>query len=276
MAKGCHPISIPNYYFDIITIMDSQFMDVALRAVKKAEAIIYKYLDEEIIAELKPDQSPVTIADKQAEEVIKSEILQTFPTHKFYGEEGEKADLYNNNGYVWIIDPIDGTKSYIRRNPLFATQLALMHDGEFILGISNAPLLGELIHAQAGGGCYMNGKLINVSTVSNIGEAYMSYGSLKYFENIAKTEPLLKLAKDVRWARGIGDFWSYHLLAQGKIDIMIEAQTKLWDIAAMVVIVREAGGSLVQLDGQPINYSSTSVVATNSILQNSIVNRFAN
>lgn len=254
--------------------MKSQYLEVALSSVQKAELIVKKYLNEDIVAELKPDQSPVTIADKEAEEAIKQEILKNFPDHTFFGEEGEKVDLTNHKGYTWVIDPIDGTKSYLRHNPLFASQLALMYNGEFILGVSNAPLLGELLYAEVGKGCYLNHKLIHSSNINSLSDAYMSFGSLKYFEAIGKTDSLLSLAKEAKWARGIGDFWSYHLLAQGKLDIMIEAQTKLWDIAAMVVIITEAGGSITQLDGSPISYTSTSAIATNSLLQKTVVSKF--
>jgi histidinol-phosphatase len=255
--------------------MQSQYLNVALGAVKKAETVIKRYLDEGVIAELKPDQSPVTIADKQAEEIIKQEILASFPDHTFFGEEGEKTDLSNHSGFTWIIDPIDGTKSYLRKNPLFATLVALMHDGEFILGISNAPLMGELIYAEKGQGCFFNGQQVRVSTVGQVADAYLSHGALKYFENTHKTAPLLQLSKDARWARGIGDFWSYHLLAQGKLDIMIEAETKLWDIAAMTVIVQEAGGKMTKLDGNPIDHNTTNVLATNGLVHADLVNRFA-
>lgn len=255
--------------------MQSEFLTVAIKAVKEAETAILHYLDEGVIAELKPDQSPVTIADKEAEEIIKSTILAQFPDHTFFGEEGEKVDLSNHKGYTWIIDPIDGTKSYLRKNPLFATQLALMHDGELIVGVSNAPLLKELVYAEKGKGCFFNDKPAHVSNVKSINDAYMSFGSLKYFKQTDKMDALIDLAENARWARGIGDFWSYHLLIQGKLEIMIEPVTKLWDIAAMAVIVSEAGGRLTQLDGTAIAHDTTTALATNSVIHDGIVAKFA-
>jgi histidinol-phosphatase len=252
----------------------SAHLSVALEAVKAAEQIIRKYLETGVRAELKPDQSPVTVADREAEECIKDIIRSHFPDHTFYGEEGDKVDLENHQGYTWIIDPIDGTKSYLRHNPLFATLLALMHDGEFILGVSNAPLLNELMYAEKGQGCYLNNKRVSVSDVTSVPDSYMSYGSLKLFAKHQVVQPLVELAQEVRWGRGIGDFWSYHLLAQGKIDIMIEPDTKLWDIAAMKVIIEEAGGTMTQLDGNPINGQTTTALATNGQLHDEIVQRF--
>jgi histidinol-phosphatase len=254
--------------------MNSNYLDVALEAVKEAEQVILKYLDSGVRAELKEDQSPVTIADREAEETIKRVIRASFPDHTFYGEEGEKIDLENHKGYTWIIDPIDGTKSYLRHNPLFATQLALLHDGEFIIGVSNAPLLHEIIYAEKSKGCFFNGQPVRVSDISTIEDAYMSFGSLKYFTMHHNINQLLFLAENARWARGIGDFWSYHLLAQGKLDIMIEADTKLWDIAAMKVIIEEAGGTASQLDGSPVGHATTTFLATNGKLHQQIVDQF--
>lgn len=255
--------------------MQSEYLTVAIEAVRKAERVILRYLDEGVVAELKPDQSPVTIADKEAENSIKQTILMHFPDHTFFGEESEKVDLKNHKGYTWIIDPIDGTKSYLRKNPLFATQLALMYDGELIIGVSNAPLLHELVYAERGKGCFLNEKPVHVSGIDTVADAYMSFGSLKYFEQTNKMTALTNLAENVRWARGIGDFWSYHLLIQGKLEIMVEPVTKLWDIAAMAVIVSEAGGTLSQLDGTAIGYDTTTALATNGIVHGEIVARFA-
>lgn len=267
---------MPTAKFCYYCYMPSLYLDTALEAVRQAEEVILKYLDEDVRAELKEDDSPVTVADKEAEAIIKKIILERFPDHTFFGEEGEKVDLENHRGFTWIIDPIDGTKSYLRKNPLFATELALMHDGEFILGVSNAPMLHELIYAEKDKGCFLNGEPLSVSGVDSLQDAYMSFGSLKYFENTDKAVQLMNLAKDVRWARGIGDFWSYHLLVQGKLDIMIEAQTKLWDIAAFTVIVREAGGRITHLDGCEIDHTTTTALATNGLVHDDIVSRFKN
>jgi histidinol-phosphatase len=181
------------------------------------------------------------------------------------------VSLENHRGFTWIIDPIDGTKSYVRKNPLFATQLALMHDGELIIGISNAPLLHEVMYAEKGRSCFLNDEPVHVSDVDSIGEAYLSHGSLKYFTKLNKMDQLLKLANASRQTRGIGDFWAYHLVAQGKIEAMIEPRIKLWDIAAVSVIVHEAGGRLTQLDGKPIGPQITTALATNGLLHDTTV-----
>lgn len=254
--------------------MKSPYLEVALGAVKSAEEVITKYMDQGVRAELKEDQSPVTVADREAEEIIKRVVGAKFPSHTFYGEEGEKVDLHNHRGFTWIIDPIDGTKSYLRGNPLFSTLVALLHDGEFVLGLSNAPLMRETVWAEKGHGCYLNGNQVHVSGVEAVPDAYMSYGSLKLFAKRGQLEPLEKLAESVRWARGIGDFWSYHLLAQGKLDVMVEADTKLWDIAAFKVIVEEAGGRFTQLDGGGVGEATYSALATNGRLHDEVLQSF--
>lgn len=251
--------------------MKSPYLDIALQATKAAERVILHYFGKDISTQIKADMSPVTIADKEAEDTIKSIITAKFPDHTFYGEEGEKIDLTNHKGCTWIIDPIDGTRSYMRGNPLFATQLALLVNGEFIIGVSNAPLMHELMYAEKGQGCYFNGQPATVAKTTQISEAYASFGSTKYFEKHGSAPQLLALNRSVKWAHGIGDFWSYHLLAQGKLDIMLEADTKLWDIAALKVIVEEAGGTFTQMDGQPIDVNSTSVIASNSLLHEDVL-----
>jgi histidinol-phosphatase len=251
--------------------MTSPYLPVAIAAVKAAQEIILSYYQSDITVEIKDDQTPVTVADQQAEATIKQIITDAFPDHTFFGEEGEKVDLQNHKGFTWIIDPIDGTKSFIRGFPLFGTLLALLHDGELIVGVSNAPVWGELIYAAKGEGAFLDDKRLHVSKVDQLQEAYLSNGRLKYFEDIDKIPQLLALSRKAKWARGLGDFWIYHLVAEGKVDIMMEGSIKFWDIAAAKVIVEEAGGTMTQLDGKPITYQSTTALATNRILHPEVV-----
>lgn len=255
--------------------MKSPYLTAAIEAAKAAEEVILNYFGKTIETHTKADLSPVTIADQEAEEIIKSVIRKRFPDHTFYGEEGEKADLTSHRGYTWVIDPIDGTKSFMRGNQLFATEIALLKDGEVVLGVSNAPVMGELVYAEKGEGCFFNGERVMVKPTEDIAAGYASFGALKYFEKHGSMASLVKLSETVKWARGIGDFWSYHLLAQGKLDIMLEADTKLWDIAALKIIVEEAGGMFTQLDGKPITPASTSALATNGRLHQAVLDLLA-
>lgn len=250
----------------------SPYLPVALQAVKEAQAILTRYYRSEIQVTLKADQSPVTIADQEAEKCIRSIISNAFPDHRILGEE--EGTTTTDSSYLWIIDPIDATKNYLRHIPLFATQLALMKDGEVILGVSSAPEIGELLYAEKGQGTYCNDTKISVSGKSSIQEAYLSYGSVGYFHTTGRMEQFLKLENETQAHRGFGDFWGYHLLAQGKVDIMLEGNTKLWDIAAVSIIVSEAGGTVTDFEGNPINESTRSIIATNGLLHNVVAGYF--
>ena len=160
--------------------MPSQFLTVALEAAKNAEEIITAYYtDDTMKVELKADKTPVTLADTGAEKVIRETIKQAFPDHGFIGEEYGIEE--GESPYLWIIDPIDATKNYIRKIPIFGTQIALMKGEELILGVSNAPLLNELLYAEAGSGAFLNGEPITVSSVTHPKDAMVCHGGLKWF-----------------------------------------------------------------------------------------------
>jgi histidinol-phosphatase len=246
-------------------------LEVALAAVDSAEKVVLHYLDAGVRAELKDDQTPVTAADREAEETIQRVIRKTFPEHNFYGEEGEKADLRNHRGWTWIIDPIDGTRAYVRGNPLFSTLLALMHDGEVVVGVSNMPLMHEQMWATATGGAFLNGKRVQVSRVGRLSDGYLSFGSPNRFGDIGRAEQFMELCSKMESKRGYGDAWSYHLVAQGKIDVMAEPAVHLWDIAPFKLIVEEAGGRLTDLDGRDVRLATTTALATNGLLHDDVV-----
>jgi len=248
------------------------YLTIAIKAVKEAEKVIKKYYSKDIRTSLKADASPVTIADQKAEEIIKKIINEKFPDHALLGEETGIVD--KNSEYLWIIDPIDGTKHYTRQIPLFATQLALMKGNEVILGISNAPVMNELIYAEKGNGAYLNNEKISVSTISEISSSYVSFGGIGYFNKHNLIDNLIRIEGDTQGHRGIGDFWSYHLLSSGKIEIMIEAETKVWDIAAVSIIVKEAGGRVTDLKGNSVNRTTNSIVATNGLVHDQVLAYF--
>ena len=231
-----------------------------------------KYYDKNVKVDIKKDLSPVSTVDIQAERIIRETIKKQFPSHELLGEESAK-DITKKD-YLWIIDPIDGTKNYLRKIPLFATQIALMKKGELIVGVSNAPMLKELIYAEKGGGAYCNNSKIQVSPIRKLNKSYMLFGGVEYFDKHRSLKKLVSLIKATQGHRGIGDFWSYHLLAQGKIDIMIEAQTKIWDIAAVKVIVEEAGGKVTDIRGKEVNIYTDSLLATNGRLHQLILDHF--
>ncbi|MXV79011.1 inositol-phosphate phosphatase, partial [Candidatus Poribacteria bacterium] len=250
-----------------------QFLTVALDAAKNAEEILLSYYNADTLnVEFKPDKTPVTRADTEAEKVIRETIKQTFPDHGFLGEEYgiEKGD----SPYVWIIDPIDATKNYIRKIPIFGTQIALMKDNELILGVSNAPLLNELLYAEVDKGAFLNSKPIKVSEVSQPSDAMVCHGGLNWFIEKGTFAGVYDLIKVAARTRGFGDFYSYHLVASSRADVVIEAAISIWDIAAITVIVREAGGCVTDIQGKEITTETDSLIATNGILHRTVLDYF--
>ena len=253
--------------------MSSQFLSVALEAAKNAEDVITTYYKADALkVELKEDETPVTRADTEAEKVIRETITHTFPDHGFLGEEYGTQE--GSSPYLWIIDPIDATKNYIRKIPIFGTQIALMKDDELILGVSNAPLLNELLYAEAGKGAYLNDEPITVSTVSKNNDAMICHGGLKWFVEKGTFPGIYDLINDTARSRGFGDFYMYHLVASARADAVIEAAISIWDIAAITVIVQEAGGIVTDIQGQAVTKDTTSLVATNGILHNTVLDYF--
>jgi histidinol-phosphatase len=239
-------------------------LQAALDAAEAAAAIVRTLYRHNLEVRLKADKSPVTEADVRCENAIRELLEARFPAYGFFGEETMSRGLDADN--VWLVDPIDGTKAFVREYPMFSTQIALMRRGEIVLGVSSAPVYGELAFAERGCGAYLNGTPLAVSETAELEAAALSSGNLK------------SLAADGRWGRygglvarvdrirGYGDFLHYHLLAAGKIDAVIESDVSILDIAASVAIVSEAGGHFTDLNGAPITLQSRSVLATNGRL----------
>lgn len=243
-------------------------LQIALEAVKKGSEKANLYFGKNPKVMIKPDNSPVTIADKEAEEAIKAYILSQLPTAQFLGEEsGGDMDATD----CWIIDPIDGTKNFMRGIPLWAVLLAHYTNGICDLGVSYIPLLHETCYAKRGQGAFLNGERIFVSKVSAIPQAYFSHGESRYFPN---TNALLDLSSRVLTQRSHGDATTYNNLAAGKIDIVVDAQNHAWDAAPFTVIIEEAGGRVSNLKGQPWSIHDTDFVATNGILHEQVIEFF--
>lgn len=237
----------------------SRFLETALKAAEAAEAVIRRYYQGQFDVELKADQSPVTVADVESEQAIKAVIRAAFPEHGFYGEETGKENP--DAAYTWLIDPIDGTKSFVRAYPFFSTQIALMHGDELILGVSNAPVFGERAWAERGQGAFLDGKPIRVSNIDTLGKATLSFGNINTLAGSPAWAGASGLVRSMNRVRGYGDFYHYHLLASGRIDLVVESDVNILDIAALSVIVGEAGGVFTDLHGRELDLDTTSVLA---------------
>jgi len=239
-------------------------LDVARQAASAAAAVIATHYRAGVAVETKADDTPVTIADREAEAAIKRVLKAAFPDHAFYGEEeGREGD----GDFLWLIDPIDGTRSFVRRYPLFSTQIALMHRGELVLGVSSASEFGELAWARKGGGAFLDGKPIRVANTNAFdAQTAISFGNVKTLSRGVGWNALAGLIQRCGRTRGYGDFYHYHLLARGSLDLVIESDVNILDIAALAVIVREAGGTFTDLAGRELSLATTSVLAATPAL----------
>ena len=239
-------------------------LKAALDAAEQAAGIARALFQRNIEVRIKADKSPVTEADVRCEIAIREVLEARFPAHGFFGEEtgSRGADAES----LWLVDPIDGTKAFVREYPMFSTQIALMRRGEIVLGVSSAPVYGELCFAERGCGAYLNGKPIAVSQVAMLEAAALSSGNMKSLASGGQWARYGALVARVGRIRGYGDFLHYHLLASGKIDAVIETDVNILDIAACAAIVSEAGGRFTDLNGAPLTLQSTSVLATNGRL----------
>ena len=236
-----------------------QFLETALAAARSAAQVALGYYRGEFEVEVKSDQTPVTIADRKAEEIIRGTLLETFPDHGFFGEESGKQQ--EDAEYLWLVDPIDGTKSFVGGYGMWSTQIALMHRGELVLGVSSAPATRELAYAARGLGAFLDGEAIYVSEKSVLEEASVSTGNLQTMARSSQWQRLGEIFARVNRTRGYGDYYHYHRLAAGQLDAVIESDVNILDIAALAVIVSEAGGIFTDLEGKAPALDTTSVLA---------------
>jgi histidinol-phosphatase len=248
----------------VVPMNISPELKAALDAAEQAAGIARALFQRNIEVRIKADKSPVTEADVRCEIAIREILEARFPAHGFFGEEtgARGADAES----LWLVDPIDGTKAFVREYPMFSTQIALMRRGEIVLGVSSAPVYGELCFAERGCGAYLNGKPIAVSQIATLEAAALSSGNMKSLASGGQWARYGALVARVGRIRGYGDFLHYHLLASGKIDAVIETDVNILDIAACAAIVSEAGGRFTDLRGAPLTLQSTSVLATNGRL----------
>lgn len=255
-------------------------LDAAQRAADAAEAITCKhYRNRGFSVDIKADATPVTEADRDAEAAIKRVLRETFPQHAFHGEEeGRDGD----GDFLWLIDPIDGTKAFVRDYPMFSTQIALMHSGQLVVGVSAAAEYGERAWAVRGGGAFIrrDGSAVAPLRVAQASEfdaqTAISTGNLKSLAaSPARWRALADLVRRVGRIRGYGDFLHYHLLARGAMDLVVESDVNILDIAALAVIVREAGGVFTDLDGRDIDLDTRSALAGNVALHALALRAFA-
>jgi histidinol-phosphatase len=243
--------------------MHSSYVAAALEAAQAAAAVIRRAYRGAFEVRYKADASPVTEVDVAAERAIREVLKARFPEHGFYGEETGKDHAQAE--FLWLVDPIDGTKAFVRGYPLFSTQIALMRRGEIVAAVSCAPLwnggAGETVWAESGAGAWLADEHLRVADTSALERATLSTGNLARLARGPGWARLGALIPRLHRIRGYGDFLHYHWLAAGKLDAVVESDVNVLDIAACSLIVREAGGVFTDLQGRPVDLQTTSVLA---------------
>jgi len=225
----------------------------------------------DLVVDTKPDLTPVSEADRAVEEALRRRINAERPGHGVLGEElGDEDGAGSGGGWRWVIDPIDGTKNYVRGAPVWATLIALQRHGETMLGVVSAPGLGRRWWAARGEGAWAAGVPARVSAVAAVDDAFLSYDSIAGFDEHGLGGRFLALARRCWRTRGYGDFWSHVLVAEGACDIAVEPEVALWDVAALQVIVEEAGGRFSDLAGVATP-DGGSAVSTNGVLHDQVL-----
>ena len=239
--------------------MTDRALAAAVQAARTAGDIALKYYRSSFDVTLKSDLSPVTQADREAEAAIVEVLTRTCPE---YGILGEEYGSVGDQQVRWIVDPIDGTRNFVRRIPIWATLIALEERGEITVGVIHVPATGELYTARRGAGAWRNGERISVSDIGGIDEAFFIHAGLGLVRQQGWWEGFARLIDATDRQRGFGDFMGYTMVAEGKAEIYAELDLKPWDLAAPRIVVEEAGGRFTDFDGRPTIYAGTAI-ATN-------------
>lgn len=250
----------------------------AIAVATEAGALAKTAFGSELETKRKDDGSWATDADLRTEELIRKRIAEAFPDHNILGEEDGLLACGGGPAIegapTWIVDPIDGTNNFMAEIPVWATLIGLRIQDETVVGVCNAPALGELYSAAIGSGAWMNGKRIYVDDVDDLGDAFVIHSGAGRFEEAGLKAQFDAVVRRSHRDRGFGDFWGHVLVARGAASVSLEPGVSLWDIAALQPIVGEAGGKLTKLGGGRW-IDSGSVLATNGRLHDTVAALFA-
>lgn len=237
-------------------------LETAIRAAKAAGEVALRYFRTGVAVEYKGDLTPVTRADRESEERIVEVLRAVFPDYGILGEEfGERTGA----GARWIVDPIDGTKNFIRGIPYFATLIALEEDGEITTGVIYAPAVDDLLYAQRGAGAFDAAGPIRVSEIDELRQGTFVFGGLDVFRSRNLWKGFEALVEGSDRQRGFGDYFGHTFIARGQAEAMVELDLKPWDVAPLKIIVEEAGGRFTDLDGKPSIYGDAAVTSNGAV-----------
>lgn len=248
-------------------------LEFAVDAAWQAGKITTEYFQTPITPDIKADSSPVTIADRRAEESLRAAIERRYPDHAILGEE-YGATGPDGASYRWILDPIDGTASFVRGVPLYGVMMGLERDGEMVLGVVNLPALGEIVYAAKGEGAFWNGRRARVSSVDSLDEALFSTTDPGLMHQFGRTREFERLCQATRIQRMWGDCYGHMLVATGRIEIMADPIMNIWDNAALMPILEEAGGSFTDWAGNR-THTASDALSTNGVLHERVLAEMA-
>jgi len=242
-------------------------LETAITAAQAGGEVALKYFRTGVAVEYKGDRSPVTRADRECEQRIVDVLRQSFPYYGIVGEEfGEQGDARVR----WIIDPIDGTKNFIRGIPYFATLIGLEEDGEITAGVVYAPAVDDLLYAEKGGGAFDRDGRLRVSSITGLRQAMVVFGGINIFRQHGWWNGFERLVQASGRQRGFGDYFGHTFVARGQAEAMVELDLKPWDLAAIKIIVEEAGGRFTDFAGTATIYGGTAI-ASNGLVHDEII-----
>ncbi|MEW6298360.1 MAG: inositol monophosphatase family protein [Thermodesulfobacteriota bacterium] len=245
-----------------------EVLRTAIEAAKAAGEVARFYFRTNLAVETKADRTPVTRADRECEAKVIEVLRARFPDYGFLGEElGEQPGTGNAR---WIIDPIDGTKNFIRGIPFFATLIALEEGGEISAGVMYAPAIDDLLYARKGHGAFANGRRVHVSTIPHLRDAMLIHGGLKDLKVRPCWQPFLRLVDATARQRGFGDALGHSMVICGHAEVALEPEIKPWDVAATKLLVTEAGGRFSDFTGTPSIYAGSAVIS-NGLVHEAVV-----
>lgn len=240
-----------------------ELREFAAELAWQAGKLTLRYFQTAFTTELKSDQSPVTIADRQAERLMRELIEARYPAHSILGEE--EGETRPGATFRWILDPIDGTKTFVRGVPLYAVLVGLEREGEPVVGAINIPAMGELLHAARGQGCSWNGRRAHVSPVDRLSEALLTFTDPASMATYGRAAAYARMAAATRLQRSWGDAYGYVLLSTGRAEVMLDPIVAVWDCAALQPVVTEAGGTLTDWAGASTIHSGEAI-GTNGLV----------
>lgn len=246
----------------------AEFLDFAVKSVKKSEDITMKYYSKKFKHRIKDNNSPVTEADIKCEDYLLRRIKKHYPNHSIYSEERGIKD--KKSEFRWFVDPIDGTKNFMRKYPFWGTLLALEYAGEIVLGVISMPAVNEFIYAAKDMGCIYNDKKAKVSKIRSLADSYLIHGGLEYIVKQHYRENFLNLAGDSYYCRGFGDCHGHSFIINGRAEVMVDPHVAPYDVAPIKICVEEAGGVFTDINGEKTIYGGNAIV-TNGKMHDTVL-----